>query len=58
MSTPPPPQPVIKHVEASADALVQDVIAWVRGHPAYAHLVETLGTEAIRLLAGSAGINL
>ena len=56
MST--PPAPVIKHVEASADALVADVENWVRQHPAYAHLVETLGSEAIRVLAATAGINL
>jgi hypothetical protein len=37
---------------------VADVVNWVKGHPAYAHLVETLGAEAIRVLAGSAGINL
>ena len=57
MSTPAQP-PEVGHVKASADALVQAVVAWVRGHPAYAHLVETLGAEAIRVLAGSAGISL
>jgi hypothetical protein len=45
-------------VEATAEALVQDVLVWVRNHPAWTHLVETLGEEAIRTLAGSAGINL
>jgi len=55
VSTPVKP---VGHVEASAQALVDDVVQWVRKHPAYTNLVETLGEEAIRALAGSAGINL
>jgi hypothetical protein len=40
----------IKHVEAAAAALVEDVVAMVRKHPQYAELVNHLTEQAIAAL--------
>ena len=53
-----PGAPSLKHVEAAAETVVQDVVTWVRGHPAYGHIVEQLGMQAIQAIAASAGIAL
>jgi hypothetical protein len=56
VSTPAPPH--VDHVEAAAQAVIADVVSWVRGHPAYGQIVEALGSQAIHVLAASAGIAL
>jgi hypothetical protein len=39
-----------------AEQVVADVVSYVRGHPAYGQIVESLGGQALRLLAAEAGI--
>lgn len=55
MSTPGQP---LNHVERTADAVVEDVVNWVRQHPSYQQLVEQLGLDAIKAVAASAGLAL
>ena len=46
----------IKHVEATADALVKDVVETVRKHPQYAQLVNKLVEDALGVLAAQIGV--
>ena len=55
MTTPPGG---LQHVEKTADALVEDVVQWVKTHPAYQHLVEQLGLKALETIAAAAGVSL
>ena len=57
MSTPAQPGP-LKHVEAVAEVVVQDAVQWVRGHPAYAQVVEQLGLQALHAVAAAAGVTI
>ena len=38
-------------IEAAADAVAQDVVAYVKAHPNYTELVRQLGEKAIAALA-------
>lgn len=46
----------IRHVEAAAEAVVEDVIRNVKAHPAYAQIVDKLTQDALTVLAQSAGL--
>lgn len=46
----------IRHVEAAADAVVEDVVRQVKAHPAYGQIVGKLTEEALTALAASAGL--
>jgi hypothetical protein len=37
-------------VEAAAEAVVQDTVAWVRAHPQYQPVIEQLGLKALQAL--------
>jgi len=49
-------QPQISHVEKVAEQVVADAVQYVRNHPAYAHIVEQLGLQALQAVAGAAGV--
>ena len=46
----------IRHVEAAADDVVADAVAYVRNHPQYGQIVQALGEQALRALLAAAGL--
>lgn len=40
-----------KAVEAAAEVVVADAVAWVKAHPNYPRIVEALGTKALEAIA-------
>jgi len=45
-------------LEHVAQEIAQDVISYVRQHPAYGQMVTALGDAALRALAAEAGISI
>jgi hypothetical protein len=40
-------------IEAAAEAVVQDTVAYVKGHPQYGPIIQALGEKAVQaLMAG------
>jgi len=45
-------------IEGVAEDLVSKATEWVKAHPQYPALVETLGTRALQALANEVGVSL
>jgi len=49
---------VAQTIEGAAEDLVAKATEWVKAHPQYQNLIETLGTRALTALANEVGLSL